>query len=218
MDKEVIKVISLNQKNGMKSQTFGEMIKELRLELNYSLKFVGESIGYSPKLLSKIEKNEKRAPEKIIKDLAEVYKTSYKELIVKYLSEEIYYRVRSNEFADEILNIVKRRLKKEGKGTQREESREEILESIKIYFSDKPVEKAWIFGSFATKTSISKDSDIDIMVVFKKPNKISLFDLVQMKDDLARRTGREVDLVEEGQELKSFKNSIEQERLLVYGS
>lgn len=202
----------------MKSQTFGEMIKELRLELNYSLKFVGDRIGYNPRLLSKIEKNEKRAPEKIIKDLSKVYKASYKKLVVKYLSEEVYYRIRSNEFADEVLNIVKRRLKKEGRGTQREESREKILESIKTYFSDKPVEKAWVFGSFARNTFISKDSDIDIMVVFKKPNKVSLFDLVQMKEELAKKTGREVDLVEEGQELKSFKNSIEQERLLVYGS
>lgn len=202
----------------MKSQTFGEMIKELRLELNYSLKFVGDRIGYSPRLLSKIEKNEKRVPEKIIKDLSKVYKVSYKRLIVKYLSEEVYCRIRSNEFADEVLNIVKRRLKKEGRGTQREESREKILESIKAYFSDKPVEKAWVFGSFARNTFISKDSDIDIMVVFKKPNKVSLFDLVQMKEELARKTGREVDLVEEGQELKSFKSSIEQEKLLVYGS
>lgn len=202
----------------MKSRTFGEMIKELRLELNYSLKFVSERIGYSPRLLSKIEKNEKRAPEKIIKDLSRVYEVSYKTLIVKYLSEEVYYQIRSSEFAEEVLNIVKRRLKKEGRGTKREESREKILESIKTYFSDKPVEKAWIFGSFARNTFISKDSDIDIMVVFKKPNKISLFDLVQMKEELTDKTGREVDLVEEGQELKSFKNSIERERLLVYGS
>lgn len=202
----------------MKSRTFGEMIKELRLELNYSLKFVSERIGYSPRLLSKIEKNEKRAPEKIIKDLSRVYEVSYKTLIVKYLSEEVYYQIRSSEFAEEVLNIVKRRLKKEGRGTKREESREKILESIKTYFSDKPVEKAWVFGSFARNTFISKDSDIDIMVVFKKPNKISLFDLVQMKEELTDKTGREVDLVEEGQELKSFKNSIERERLLVYGS
>ena len=45
----------------MKSQTFGEKLKELRINLNYSLKFVGEKIGYNPRMLSRIEKNEKKS-------------------------------------------------------------------------------------------------------------------------------------------------------------
>ncbi len=202
----------------MQSQTFGEKIKELRLTSNYTLKFVGEAIAYSPRILSKIEKNEKRAPENIIEPLSKLYQVPYKELAVKYLSEELYYQIRSSEYAEEVLREVEKRLKKEGKGTQKEVSREVILESIKTYFIDKPVEKAWVFGSFARKKTISKDSDIDILVAFKKPNKISLFDLIQMKEELSSKTGREIDLVEEGQELKSFKNTINQERVLVYAS
>lgn len=201
----------------MKSQTFGEKIKELRLNLNYTLKFVGDKIGYNPRMLSKVEKNEKKAPEKIIKNLSRLYQISYKELISKYLSEEIYYRIRSSEYADEILDTVGRRLKKEGKGTIREESRQKILNSIKSYFTKKPVEKAWIFGSFARNTTISKDSDIDIMIVFKKPNKVSYFDIIEMKQELSKKTGREIDLVEEGQELKSFTDTIKKERVLIYG-
>lgn len=159
----------------MKSQTFGEMIKELRLNLNYTLKFVGDKIGYDPRMLSKVEKNEKKAPEEIIKDLSRLYNTPYKKLITKYLSEEVYYRIRTSEYADEVLNIVKRRLKKEVKGTIREENRQKIFNSIKSYFTNKPVEKVWVFGSFARNTTVSKDSDIDLMVVFKKPNKVSYF-------------------------------------------
>ena len=202
----------------MKSQTFGEKIKELRMNLKYSLKYVGSKIDYSPRLLGMIEKNEKRPSEQIIKGLSKVLQTPYEELIIKYLSEEIYYRIRSFEHAEEVLDIVKKRFKKEGKGTQIQKSRETIIESIKKYFSDKPVEKAWIFGSFAKGTSVSYDSDIDIMVQFKKPNKISLFDLIQMKEELSNKTGREIDLVEQGQELKSFKETIQQEKLLVYGN
>ncbi|HMG16958.1 MAG TPA: nucleotidyltransferase domain-containing protein, partial [Saprospiraceae bacterium] len=115
------------------------------------------------------------------------------------------------------LNIVKSRLKKENRGTQIEISREAIIESIKTYFSTKPVEKVWVFGSFAKNNLTSKDSDLDIMIAFKKPNKISLFDLVQMEEELSGKIGREIDLVEEGQELKSIKDSIKKERLIVYG-
>ncbi len=202
----------------MKSQTFGERLKELRTNLNYSLKFVGEKIGYNPRLLSKIEKNEKRAPEGIIKSLSNLYNATYKELIVRYLTENVFYEIRHSEYADEILNTVKRRIKKEGKGTQIRKSKDKILESIKDYFSDKPIEKAYVFGSFARNTSISLDSDLDILLVFKKPNKITLFDLIQMKEELSDKTGREIDLVEEGQELKSIKNAIQKEKVLVYAS
>ena len=202
----------------MNSQTFGEKIKELRENLNYSLKFVGERIGCSPRLLSKIEKNEKEAPESMIKDLAKIYNISYKELITKYLSEKIFYQIRSEAYSDEILEIVKKRIKKEGRGTQSVKSRDKIFESIKNYFSDKPIEKAYVFGSFAKTTPVSKDSDIDILVVFKKPHKITLFDLIQMKEELSSKTGREIDLVEEGQELKSIKDVIQREKVLVYAS
>jgi len=202
----------------MKSQTFGKKIKELRLDLGLTLKSTGEAIDYSPRLLSKIEKNKKKAPTILVKKLSTLYKTPYKELIVKYLSEKIYYQLKSTEYANEILDTVKKRVKKEGKGTQVEQSRALIFESIRTYFSDKPVEKEWVFGSMARNTKVSKDSDIDIMVAFKKPNKISLFDLIQMKEGLSNKTGRTIDLVEEGQELKSFRAQIEKERLLVYGN
>ena len=202
----------------MKSQTFGEKIKELRVDLNLTLKFVAEKIDCSARLLSKVEKNEKKAPQNIIKGLSKIYKFPYKELNTKYLSENLYYQIRSYEYADEVLSIVKKRLKKEGKGTQVNNSRDKIFESIKNYFSDKPIKKAWVFGSFARSTSVSMDSDIDIMVVFKKPNKITLFDLIQMKGELSDKTGREIDLVEEGQVLKSFENTIQKEKVLVYAS
>lgn len=202
----------------MKSQTFGEKLKALRTNLNYTLKFVGEEIGYNPSLLSKIEQNEKKAPERIIKGLSKVYKVPFKELVVQYLSENIYYQVRHSEYADEILDLVKRRVKKEGKGTQSRESKDKIFESIKDYFTGKPVEKAYVFGSFARNASVSKDSDIDILVVFKEPNTITLFDLIQMKEELSDKTGREIDLVEEGQELKSMKDNIQKEKILVYAS
>ncbi len=200
----------------MRSQTFGEKLKELRTNLKYSLKFVGEKIGYSPKLLGQIERNQKKAPERIIKDLAKIYAVPYKQLMVKYLSESIYYQIRQSEYAEEVLDMVKRRVKKDGKGTREIKSKGEIIKAIKKYFENKPVEKAYIFGSFARNTPMSKDSDIDILVVFKKNHKITLFDLIQMKEELSDKVGREIDLLEEGQEMKSFKSSIQKEKVLVY--
>jgi len=103
------------------------------------------------------------------------------------------------------------------KSIQQEQSRSKILYSLKVYFLDTKVEKAWIFGSFARSVDYTNESDIDIMVVFKKKSKVTLFDLIEMQQNLVQITGREVDIVEEGRELKSFSQKIRKERVLVYG-
>jgi len=51
-----------------------------------------------------------------------------------------------------------------------------------------------IFGS-ALRADFRPDSDIDVLVTFKPESKRSLFDLVQMEEELKGMIGREVDLV-----------------------
>jgi predicted nucleotidyltransferase/DNA-binding XRE family transcriptional regulator len=201
----------------MKSQTFGEKIKLARVENNYSLRFVGKAIGYSPSSLSKVEKNERSAPKRILSSLARVLNIEYEELVIKYLSESIFYEVRYFDYASKAIDLVKKRLKEEGKGTQYLKDRNDIINIINLYFRDKPIEKAWLFGSFARNTNISFDSDIDLLVQFNKNNKVSLFDIINIKNDLSEKTGREVDLVEIGTELKSLSNKIHAEKFLIYG-
>lgn len=201
----------------MKSQTFGEKIKLARKKKNYSLRLVGEQIGYSPSSLSKVEKNERRAPKRILASLARVLNIEYEELVIKYLSETIFYEVRSFNYADKAIDLVKKRLKEEGEGTLYLKDRNDIINIINLYFRSKPIEKAWLFGSFARNMNISFDSDIDILVQFKKNSKISLFDLINIKNDLLEKTGRTIDLVEKGTELKSLSKKIHAEKILIYG-
>lgn len=199
----------------MKSQTFGERIKEKRLKLNYSLKYVSSLIDYNPTSLGKVEKNQLIAPKRIIAPLAAVLNFEYKDFMLKYLSQKVYYEIKEYNFAEEVLDIVHKRLNKEGQGTQYLKERGELLNIINLCFSNKPIEKAWLFGSFARNTE-SYDSDIDILIEFEKPNKISLFDLIDIKRELTEKTGREIDLVEKGSELESMRAQIQNEKLLVY--
>ncbi len=52
-----------------------------------------------------------------------------------------------------------------------------------------------LFGS-ATREDFSPDSDIDLLVEFKEGSRVSLFDLVDMQDELSQMLGRPVDLVD----------------------
>jgi len=90
-----------------------------------------------------------------------------------------------------------------------------MFDTIANYFKNKPVEKAWIFGSYArNKQSVS--SDLDLLIQFSKQNAIDLFDYAEIKLDLEDLTGLKVDLVEDGQAYQSIDNQIQKEKVLVY--
>ncbi len=51
-----------------------------------------------------------------------------------------------------------------------------------------------VFGS-ALRSDFGPDSDVDLLVTFGPEAKVSLFDLVDMADELAKIVGRRVDIV-----------------------
>ncbi|NJO03421.1 MAG: hypothetical protein HC880_18610 [Bacteroidia bacterium] len=156
------------------------------------------------------------ALERIVQPLARVLNEDYKELQVKFLSEKLYYLLKNQDYAQEALEIAQRRLEKEGKGTQRVLSREAIIQKIRGYFKENPVEKAWLFGSFAHNEP-RYDSDLDILVRFKQPNQLDIFDYITLVQDLEEISGRKVDLVEEGFLLTHVQENVEREKVLIYG-
>jgi len=54
--------------------------------------------------------------------------------------------------------------------------------------------KASVFGSFA-RGDASHDSDLDLLVTYRSGT--TLFDIINLQDELERLTGRKVDLVPE---------------------
>lgn len=69
-----------------------------------------------------------------------------------------------------------------------------------------------LFGS-ALGDDFRPDSDIDVLVTFAPHARVSLFDLVDMEDELEKVFGRDVDLVEKESILKS-ENYIRRKSIL----
>ncbi len=88
------------------------------------------------------------------------------------------------------------------------------IDIIRNYFKSQPVEKAWLFGSFARGEERS-DSDIDIMVVFVDGAKIG-FRFAGMICELEDLLQRNVDLVVEGSLLPFAAASAEHDKKLIY--
>ena len=90
-----------------------------------------------------------------------------------------------------------------------------LINKLTSYFAKQPIERAWIFGSYARSEENPK-SDIDILVNFSPEARITLFKYIHIVNELQKLTGKKLDLVEDGQ-LKQFAiNSAENDRVLIY--
>ena len=185
------------------------------MESGLTLRQVSNIADIDQSTMSKIERNELIAPQRIIKPLSEKLGVEYRELQIKFLSEKIYYELKQEDYPIESLEIARKRLERERGGTSHEMERKQLIERVRNYLKNKPIDKAWIFGSFA-RSQESYDSDIDLMVKFRQPNNLDLFDFVGLTIDLEEITGRQVDLVEEGYVLPNAKKKIEEEKVLIY--
>lgn len=93
--------------------------------------------------------------------------------------------------------------------------KQSIANKLKAFFAMQPIEKAWVFGSYA-RGEETRGSDIDILVRFDKNVPISLLTYSGMVLALRKLLRKEVDLVEEGQ-LKDFaEQSANRDKMLVY--
>lgn len=202
----------------MDSQTFGEYLHSIRIAKGLSLEEVATAISYDADFIRQIECNKIEGTEDFVARIASTYNLELESLMAKFLTQSIYYRLRQHSNSLEIVRNLERRLKKEGIGTRFLRSRDEIITLLKQYFRGKPVRRAYVFGSFAAEGTISADSDLDIMLELEQPHQLTLLDLVQMQQELSEQTGREIDLVEMQQLLPHVRESIADEKILVYAS
>ena len=88
------------------------------------------------------------------------------------------------------------------------------IQQIKAYLADKPVNRAYLFGSYV-RGEAKKGSDVDILVELDYTQQIGLV-FVQMKLDLEELLHKEVDLVSANGVSKYIKPIIDREKELIY--
>lgn len=88
------------------------------------------------------------------------------------------------------------------------------LDQIKGYFKDKPVLKAYLFGSFSREQA-SIDSDIDILVELDYSQKIGL-KFFQMQTELENILNHKVDLISNEALSPLIRPQVIRDRKLVY--
>lgn len=90
----------------------------------------------------------------------------------------------------------------------------EDINTVQSYFKDKPVIKAFLFGSYA-RGDEQDSSDIDILVELDYSSHIGL-EFVRMKIDLEEKLHKRVDLISSNAISKYILPFINQDKKLIY--
>jgi len=125
----------------MNSITFGELIKQLRIEKELALREVAAAIELDQSQLSKVERDKMIAPQRVIPKLSKFLGIDYKELQIKYLSDKLYKEFKNIDFSLESLEIAVKRIETEKSGTSYELEKKKLIKRIKEYLKNKPTKQ-----------------------------------------------------------------------------
>lgn len=90
----------------------------------------------------------------------------------------------------------------------------DIKRSLAEYFRQQPVERVWLFGSYA-RGEEREDSDVDLLVDLDPTQSVGLR-FFGMWSDIERLLGRNVDLVTENGLDDYARESVNRDKIIVY--
>lgn len=91
--------------------TFGNTIRDIRIQLKLPIRKVAAHLDIDPSTLSKIERDERSANKNMVGKLAELFKIDYNELLIAYLSDKVALDLLKEDLSEKILHAAKSRLK-----------------------------------------------------------------------------------------------------------
>ena len=91
----------------------------------------------------------------------------------------------------------------------------DIIEKIQQYFSTKPVEKVYLFGSYS-RSDQNEESDIDLLLKFNTDSNIGLIQFSRMKIDIENILNHKVDLLTEDAISPYIKPYIQNDLIKIY--
>lgn len=92
---------------------------------------------------------------------------------------------------------------------------EQLIQKAAQFFRDKPVKRAYLFGS-AARGEQTADSDVDILVDLDYEAGADFFAFIDMQEELTKLLQTKVDLVSSNGLSSFIKPQIDQEKQLIY--
>ena len=90
-----------------------------------------------------------------------------------------------------------------------------IKTKLKGFWKDKPIKKAYLFGSIV-RQELTPTSDIDILVELDGTKTVGMIEYIKITEELEKILSRKVDLVATDGLSPFIKPTIDREKLLIY--
>lgn len=169
--------------------SLGDMIRKLRVERELPLRKVAASLDIDQAILSKIERGIRKPSRRLVLKLADYFKIEENDLLIAWLSDKLVYEVADEEIALKALQVAQEKV---AYISFKKIDRNNVVEQLKNGIEKFPlVEKAWIYGSFASGDDGPK-SDVDIAL--QTNEKFTYFDLAEVQYQLENKINRKVDV------------------------
>lgn len=101
---------NLVKSNTILMKTVGEIIRDHREQCGLLLREVALLLEIDTSLLSKIETGDKSPTKEQVCQLAQIFETDEKEMLVAYFSDRLVYEVRDEDFASEALKVAEQKI------------------------------------------------------------------------------------------------------------
>ena len=92
-------------------QSIGDTLRKLREDKQLPLRKVAAMLDIDTSLLSKIERNERRANKEQIVALAKIYEVKESPLLIEYFSDKVAYDIADQDNATKILQVAEEKVK-----------------------------------------------------------------------------------------------------------
>jgi len=195
-------------------KSFGETIRDLRKKNKLPLRSVADSLGIDVAILSKIERGQRKASRQFICKISSFYQVDINHLLITWLSDKLAEELIEEDTAMEALQVAEDKIIY---GRRKVVDKRQIIDLLVDFFRhDGRISKAWIFGSFARGDN-SSHRDIDLMVRYSDKASGTLFDYSDIKFKLENILKQEIDIVEEGYVQPFALESVNRDKILIYG-
>jgi len=91
-------------------KSFGETIRDLRIENHLTLREVADHLKIDTSMLGKIEKNNRNPSKQFIKDISNLFKIEEDFLTVAHLSDTVAYSILEEELATQVLKVAEAKI------------------------------------------------------------------------------------------------------------
>jgi len=194
--------------------SFGNRIRELRRRENIPLRVLASFLDVDQAILSKIERGLKNASREQVVKLADFFHEDVHKLLTDWLADKLLVIIKDEDKALEVLQVAEEKIRYQEDGRVQGKS---LIREIREFFKkDGRVSQAWLIGSYA-RGEAGIGSDVDLIVRYSDRATGTLMDYADLTFRLEKVLHRKVDLVEEGFVKPFALDSVNRDKILIYG-